>query len=155
MTSRIEKSGTSTRLTVASTGIAYLDRLLRQVFDEPVDTGLRFYEHPSGRVIVDPGPHADVSREVWWTSGQPDDGFDEAELFDWLDHRDDFPHRLRSLYLIDVPIDPEVQARFGVTSEVLAVRQGLAARTVVSFADYPPVAAGVARLQTASDLMAA
>jgi hypothetical protein len=155
MTSQIENGGTSARLTVASTGVAYLDRLLRQVFAEPVDTGLKFYEHPSGRVIVDPEPHADVSREIWWTSGQPDASFDEAELFDWCDHRDDFPHRLRSLYLIDVPIDPELQARFGASRNVLAVRHGLAARTVVSFADYPPVAAGVVRLQTASDLMAA
>jgi len=145
-----------TRLSVDWCGIADLQILLDVVFDRPVDTGPRFYRHRRGQSILDPGPHADVALEVWWTFGQPVDDatmVDEAEWFGWLSHRDDFVSR-RALFLTDVPIDPDLEGRFGVRPNVLSVRPGRASYVAVSYADDPSFAEAVGRLHTAADLMA-
>lgn len=145
-----------TRLSVDWCGIADLQVQLDEVFDRPVDSGPRFYRHSSGQLILDPGPHADVALEVWWTFGQPVDGFanlDEAKWFGWLSHRDDFVGH-RALFVTDVPIDPGLAGRFGVRPNVLSARPGRASYVAVSYADDPSFAEAVSRLSTAADLMA-
>lgn len=145
-----------TRLSVDRCGIADIQIQLDEVFERPVDSGPRFYRHPSGQLILDPGPHADVALEVYWTFGRPVDDaamVDEAEWFGWLSHRDDFVGR-RALLLTDVPIDPELEGRFGARPNVLAVRPGRASYVGISYEDDPSFAEAVSRLRTAADLMA-
>lgn len=144
------------RLSCSMPGMAVLQVLLDQVFDRPVDSGPSLYQLSSGQSVLYPGPHADVSVEVWWTFGQPvEDGaiVDEAEWFEFLSNQDELEHR-RALYLTDVPFDPDLQGRFGVRPNVLAVRPGLASRVAITHADDPATALAVSRLLTAADLMA-
>lgn len=144
-----------TRLSCSMCGISDLQVLLDQVFDRPVDTGPRLYRLSSGQLVQDSGPR-DVVLEVWWTHGQPVDQdaiIDEAEWFDWLRRRGELEHR-RGLFLTDVPIDPDLDGRFGVGTNVLAVRPGQASYVLVSYADDPPDGVRVARLETAAEYLA-
>lgn len=149
-------SRTRTRLSSSMCGIAGLQVLLDQVFDRPVDSGPSLYQLSSGQPILDPGPHADVALEVWWTHGHPVDDdaiIDETVWYEWLSHRDELEHR-RALFLTDVRIHPDLQAQFGVRRNVLAVRRGHVSYVLGSYADDPSIGERVARLETAAEHLA-
>ena len=130
----IEPQEVLPRLSVGWCGLAGVQDQLDEVFDRAPDEG------------------PDIALEGWWTSGEPVEGravIDQEFWFDWLSHRDELAHR-RALYVTDVPIDPDLEGRFAVRRNVLAVRPGRSSRVLVSYESNPSHLLAVSRLWTSA-----